>query len=74
MDPVYRKLTRCFSAVFPDLPATAISSASLESVPHWDTLATTNLVSLREEEFQVQTEPEDLNRLVFFQFHSRIRE
>jgi len=66
MDPVYSKLTRCFAAVFPDLPATAISSASLESVPDWDSLATTNSVSLIAEEFQVQTEPEDLARLVSF--------
>jgi acyl carrier protein len=66
MDPVYSQLTRCFAAVFPDLPATEISSASLGSVPNWDSLATINLVALIEEEFQIQTEPEDLARLVSF--------
>jgi len=49
MDPVHNKLTRCFAAVFPDLPATEISSASLGSVPNWDSLATINLVALIEE-------------------------
>jgi len=66
MDPVHNKLTKCFAAVFPDLPAAKISSASLGSVPNWDSLATINLIALIEEEFQIQTEPEDLARLVSF--------
>ena len=66
MDPVHNKLTKCFAAVFPDLPATEIPSASLSSVPNWDSLATINLIALIEEEFQNQTEPEDLARLVSF--------
>ncbi len=66
MDPVHNKLTKCFAAVFPDLPAAEIPSASLGRVPNWDSLATINLIALIEEEFQIQTEPEDLARLVSF--------
>jgi acyl carrier protein len=51
---------------FPELPATEIPSASLGNVPNWDSLATINLVALIEEQFGIQTEPEDLARLVSF--------
>ncbi len=54
MDPVHNKLTKCFAAVFPDLPAAEIPSASLGRVPNWDSLATINLIALIEEEFQIQ--------------------
>jgi len=61
-----KRLTRCFSAVFPELNERRIASASPETVAAWDSIATVTLVSLIEEEFGIGVEPEAFDRLVSF--------
>jgi acyl carrier protein len=47
-------LVRCFSAVFPELDLGEITSASVDTVPAWDSLAALTLVASVEEEFGVR--------------------
>ena len=60
------RLARCFSSVFPELPKSEIPKASLTSVHGWDSVATITLLTVVEEEFGVQFEPEALEHLVSF--------
>ena len=60
------RLVRCFFSVFPDLSDEQIRNASIESVPGWHSLASVTLVSLVQEEFDVQVSLTDLPNLVSF--------
>ena len=59
MDNTADRLTRCFSAVFPDLPREKIPKSSLETVSSWDSVAMVTLVALIEEEFGLTFEFEE---------------
>jgi acyl carrier protein len=59
-------LQRCFAAVFPELPPDEISSASVDTVPEWDSLASLTLVAVLEEEFGVEISELDLPDLTSF--------
>jgi acyl carrier protein len=61
------RLIRCFTTVFPELDASAISRASLETVDGWDSVATINLLAVVEEEFGITFAPEDLPPLTAFE-------
>jgi acyl carrier protein len=61
------RLQRCFALVFPELPESEIRGASIESVAQWDSLANINLVTLVEEDFQVEISLEDLEKLTSFE-------
>ncbi len=67
MDDVQARLAKCFAAVFPGLPQSQIPAASLTSVIEWDSVASITLLTVVEEEFGVQFEPEQLEQLVSFQ-------
>jgi acyl carrier protein len=60
MDEIQSRLTRCFLAVFPDLPAGAVLAATPSSVKDWDSVATLNLIIVIEEEFGVEIDFVDL--------------
>jgi acyl carrier protein len=63
-----QRLIRCFRAVFPELSSDHDAShASASSVAAWDSLATVILASAVEDEFGVQVEPEEMERLNSFQ-------
>ncbi|HME01072.1 MAG TPA: acyl carrier protein [Terriglobia bacterium] len=66
MDDVQARLAKCFTAVFPELPRSQIPAASLTSVKEWDSVATITLMTVIEEEFGLQFEPEQLEQLVSF--------
>jgi len=66
MDDLKLQLTRCFSAVFPHLSQQEIQRASLTSVGSWDSVATVTLLAVIEEEFGVQFDIQELERLVSF--------
>ena len=66
MSDVRTRLTACFAAVFPGLPPERVRTASVESVPEWDSVMAVNLVAVVEEEFGVRVDPQDLERLVSF--------
>lgn len=60
-------LVRCFSAVFPKRSKEEILSASRESLPEWDSLASVTLLALIQEEFQTELDLFDLEHLNSFQ-------
>jgi acyl carrier protein len=60
------RLVKCFSAVFPELSEREIAVASPASVGAWDSLASVTLLSVLEEEFEVEIDPEALEQLVSF--------
>lgn len=66
MDEVQQRLIRCFSAVFPQLPADQICGASVETVAEWDSLAAVTLVDILQEEFAVEIDFDDLTELASF--------
>jgi acyl carrier protein len=66
MDEAENRLIRCFSSVFPDLTTEQIRSASMDSVPAWDSLAAVTLVAVLQEEFGLQINLMDLPELVSF--------
>jgi acyl carrier protein len=66
MDEMETRLARCFSSVFPELTAEQIRSASMDSVPAWDSLAAVTLVAVLQEEFGLQINLIDLPELVSF--------
>jgi acyl carrier protein len=60
------KLTRCFSAVFPELSVQQIASARLETVERWDSVAGVTLATAIEEEFGIELDSPALEQLVSF--------
>jgi acyl carrier protein len=71
MDNVEQRLQTVFAAVFPDLPAEKIRTASQESVATWDSIAAITLINLIEEEFGIEMDFDDVADLTSF---SRIAE
>ena len=67
MNDTQTRLAKCFAAVFPELSDREIVTASPASVGSWDSLASVTLVSVLEEEFNVEIAPEDVEQLVSFQ-------
>jgi acyl carrier protein len=61
------RLVHCFSAVFPDLSEQEIPKATKASVGSWDSLANFSLLTVIEEEFAIQTSPEDVDRFISFE-------
>jgi acyl carrier protein len=66
MDEHRSRLTRCFAAVFPDLPAAEIPAATPAGVKAWDSIAHVTLIAVVEEEFGITVDPADLEHLVSF--------
>ena len=67
MSEMEDRLDRCFAAVFPDLPASQIRSASVESVRGWDSVAAATLITAIEEEFGVEFDVETAGELISYQ-------
>ena len=60
------RLIQCFAAVFTEMSPQEIPLASTASVGAWDSLASVTLLSVLEEEFHVQIDPEELEHLTSF--------
>jgi len=71
MTDVQTRLAKCFTAVFPNLPQSAVATASVDSVEGWDSLATVTLMSVVEEEFGTTIDPEELAELLSFDAYVR---
>ena len=54
MSDLEQRLCNCFAAVFPDIASEQIPSVTAKSLEAWDSLATMNLVSVIEEEFDIE--------------------
>ena len=58
MNNASERLTKVFAAIFPELTPEEIQVASPVSVAAWDSLATISIVSLIEEEFEIDIPPD----------------
>jgi acyl carrier protein len=67
VDDVRARLERCFASVFPDLSPGEIEAASPETVEAWDSLANATLVTVVEEEFELEISPDELDGLVSYE-------
>ena len=66
MDEHRARLTKCFAAVFPDLPAAEIPTATPAAVKAWDSIAHVTLLAVVEEEFGLAVDAADLEHLTSF--------
>jgi acyl carrier protein len=66
MHSAEERLVRAFQAVFPDLPAGKIRTASQETVETWDSVAAITLINVIEEEFGIEIDFDDLDDLTSF--------
>ena len=66
MSDLDARLARCFAAVFPALGDAAASSATVDTVPEWDSLASLTLVAVIEEEFAITIDDLDLPAITSF--------
>ena len=67
MNNIQARLIRCFSAVFPNLPEHQVTTASLDTVAGWDSVAAATLVTTIEEEFGMEFDVEALGNLTSYQ-------
>ena len=66
MNDMRQRLAQCFSSAFPGLREPQVYSASVETVPAWDSTAAIVLASLIEEEFHIAIDYEVLPDLTSF--------
>lgn len=65
MDETKERLAKCFRLVFPGLKVPP-ESASQETVPEWDSVASITLMNVVEEEFGIQMDFEAVAELTSF--------
>jgi len=61
------RLVRCFASVFAVLSVDQIRTATVDSIPEWDSLASVTLVAVIEQEFGIQIDIFDLPQLSSFE-------
>lgn len=61
------RLISCFTAVFPALDEAAIPQASRLNLATWDSLANFSLITVIEEEFGIQVQPDDVDHFNSFE-------
>ena len=66
MNNFHSRLATCFFALFPDLDSAELEEASVETVPTWDSVASATLMSLIEEEFEIELDIEQIGMLNSF--------
>ena len=67
MNDTRRRLLNCFAALFPEVPAGELPEASTATIAAWDSVASITLLTVLEEEFGLEIEPEQLEHLQSFQ-------
>ena len=67
MNELGEKLADCFQAVFPQISRNDIQGTSMKLTEDWDSMATITLVSLIEESFGIETQPDDIEHLTSFE-------
>ena len=67
MNDVDARLVRCFQVVFPGLPEAELFQATQDSVKTWDSVAMITLVNVVDEEFNIQLDLEQIDRLNSFE-------
>lgn len=66
MADIRDRLIACFQGTFPELTREEVVGASIDNVKKWDSLSNFLLVTVIEEEFQLQIPPDDLDPLRTF--------
>jgi acyl carrier protein len=66
MNDYEARLVKCFSAVFSGLSEAELRAASSTNLASWDSITTVTLIALIEEEFKIEVDVEDLERLTSF--------
>jgi acyl carrier protein len=66
MNDTQSRLIQCFSAVFSGLEEEEIPRVTRDNMARWDSLANFSLIAVMEEEFGIQIEANDVDRLVSF--------
>jgi acyl carrier protein len=66
VNDLHARLSRCFAAVFPNLPQSQIATASLDTVEGWDSVAAATLITAIEEEFGVEFDVEAVGNLTSY--------
>jgi acyl carrier protein len=66
MNDLDARLAECFSTIFPDLAEQEIPTATVDTVRGWDSLKTVMLISVIEEEFEVEVPIEQMETLTSF--------
>src|SRR5947199_443277 len=61
-----QRLIRCFLGVFPEVSEGEVSSTSVSNLAAWDSVATVTLAAAMEEEFGIQLEPEEIEKMNSF--------
>jgi len=61
-----QRLIRCFQAVFPELTETEVARASVSRLAAWDSVATVTLAASVEEEFGIQFEADEIEKMNSF--------
>jgi len=72
MSDLSSRLTRCFHAVFPSIPADQIPRASAATVEAWDSVNMVNLLAVVGEEFGVEIDWEKADELTSFEAIERM--
>lgn len=67
MNDLQGRLHRCFAAVFPSLPESQITAATLDTVEGWDSVAAATLITTIEEEFGLEFDMEAIGSLTSYQ-------
>lgn len=66
VNDVQLQLDECFAIAFPELSASEIRQATMQSVEMWDSLATLTLVGVIEETFQLRIPLDELPSLISY--------
>ena len=66
MNNLEARLEKCFTAVFPELQGDRIASASMESLPEWDSIAHVTLIEVIQQDFGILVEDDELDRLTSY--------
>jgi len=66
MNDVERELIGCFAATFPNRSEEEIRTATRDSFAEWDSLAAITLLTLIQQEFQIDVDLTDLDELGSF--------
>lgn len=66
MPETTERLIKCFIAVFPGVDPERIEAAGPATVDEWDSIATVTLMSVLEEEFRIEVDPDDIEHLLSF--------
>jgi acyl carrier protein len=61
------RLIECFRAVLPNIHPDDMRTVTMRSAPGWDSVVTITLISLIEESFGVETQPDDIEHLTSFE-------